>query len=55
MSKEQNCKNAPEDKNKKKQNSEATDFFQLLQNNGMFVDCASSVKEAMKEIENQLK
>lgn len=55
MSKEQNCKNVTEDKKEKKQNSEVTDFFQLLQNNGMFVDCVSPVKEAMEEIENQLK
>ena len=50
MSKEQNCKNVTENKR-----SEVTDFFQLLQNNGMFVDCVSPVKEAMEEIENQLK
>ncbi len=55
MSKEQNCKNVTENKNEKKQSSEVTDFFQLLQNNGMFVDCVSPVKEAMEEIENQLK
>ncbi len=41
MSKEQNCKNVTENKNEKKQSSEVTDFFQL--------------KEAMEEIENQLK
>lgn len=40
---------------KKKESSEASDFFQLLKNNGMFVDCVSPVREAMEEIEKQLK
>lgn len=55
MSKEQNCKDVTREKNEKKQNGEMTDFFQLLQNNGMFVDCVSPMKEAMEEIEKQLK
>lgn len=44
-----------EENNKKKQNDEASDFFQLLKNNGMFVDCVSPVREAMQGIERQLK
>lgn len=42
MNKEQNCKDVTRKKNEKKQNGEITDFLQLLQNNGMFVDCVHS-------------
>lgn len=38
-----------------KRNNETADFFQLLQNNEMFVDCVSPIKEEMKEIEKKLK
>lgn len=55
MEKEQSCKDVAREKNENKKNSEITDFFQLLQNSGMFVDCVSPVKEAMEEIEKQLK
>lgn len=55
MSKLQNCKGVIREKNEKKQNNEMADFFQLLQNNGMFVDCVSPVKEGIEEIEKQLK
>lgn len=54
MKKEQSVNITRED-SKNKQDNGISDFLQLLQNNGMFVDCVSPVKEAMEEIEKQLK
>lgn len=40
---------------KEKQDNGTSDFLQLLQDNGMFVDCVSPIKETMEEIEKQLR
>lgn len=52
MNKQQNNN---DNNNKNKQNKEVSDFFQVLQSNGMFVDYVSPVKEAFAEIEKKLK
>lgn len=52
MNKKQNNN---DNNNRNKQNKEVADFFQLLQDNDMFVDCVSPVKEAFAEIEKKLK
>lgn len=54
MKKEQNVSITREG-GKKKQDNKTSDFLQILQNNGMFVDCVSPIKEAMEEIEKKLK
>ena len=46
---EQAVKKNAEDKN------EMIDFFQLLNNNGMFVDCVSPFTDTIVEIEKKLK
>lgn len=55
MDKEQNSKSETEENSKNKQDNGTADFLQLLQNNGMFVDCVSPIKKETEEIEKQLK
>ena len=55
MSKNENGTNKMKENAETKQNNEVADFFQLLQNNGMFVDCVSTIKEEMEEIEKKLR